>query len=260
MTIKQAQQRLMALGYSLPTYGADGDWGQETHQAFLKAMSDLERFTVAPAPHTPLIERRLDPGAFSRWAPKAVPGTLDALEATIAAKPPLQDRDVLDDWLGQMWVESAGFSTLTESLNYSVAGLLSTFGRHRISEADARRYGRSAAHPADQEAIANLIYGGEWGRTNLGNTEPRDGWRFRGSGVKQITGRYNTEKSGFTPEELRGDIHKSVQASAAFFIDRGCVAPAKRGDVEAVTRIINGGTNGLADRRTKTREAAAIII
>lgn len=201
----------------------------------------------------------ISPAAFARWAPKAVPGTLKAIEATIAANPVLAERAVLPHWLGQMWVESAGFSTLTENLNYSVDGLLKTFGRHRISEADARKFGRAPGRPADQEAIANIIYGGSWGKMNLGNTQHGDGWRFRGSGVKQITGRANTEASGFTPEELRTDIHKSVQASADFFLKRGCAVPARKGDVTTVTRIINGGTNGLADRKLKTTQAAALL-
>lgn len=265
--IKAAQQRLMAAGFPLPRFGADGDFGQETAEAFNHAMDDLDALAAAvgaprPAPvaPTPYPGRFLNAAAFAKWAPKAVPGTHEALEATIAERKDLQDGRVLAHWLGQMWVESAGFSTLTESLNYSVDGLLKTFGRHRISAEDARKYGRDGGRPANQEAIANLIYGGKWGRDNLGNTEPGDGWRFRGSGVKQITGRYNTEKSGYTPEELRGDIHKSVKASADFFINHGCVAPARANDVDWVTRIINGGTNGLADRKLKTKEAFSIII
>lgn len=82
-----------------------------------------------------------------------------------------------------------------ESLNYSIDGLLSTFGRHRISEADARRLGRKPGEKsvplARQKEIANTIYGGEWGRKNLGNTEPNDGWDFRGGGYPQATGRAN---------------------------------------------------------------------
>lgn len=56
--------------------------------------------------------------------------------------------------------------------------LLKTFGRHRISEADARRYGRAGGRPANQEAITNTIYGGGWGRENLGNTQLGNGWRL----------------------------------------------------------------------------------
>lgn len=203
------------------------------------------------------IAGRIDPARFAAWAPKAVPGTLPALQA--AANAHGFSGAVLAHWLGQMYVESAGFSVLSESLNYSVEGLLKTFGRHRITEADARKYGRTASQPANQEALANTLYGGEWGRKNLGNTQPGDGWRFRGSGFKQITGRANTEKSGFTPEELRTDPVKSAKAAANFFVRAGCVEPARRDDVEAVTLKVNGGRNGLADRIERTRQAKEII-
>lgn len=104
-------------------------------------------------------------------------------------------------WLAYMLAtahhETGGkFTASIESLNYSVDGLLKTFSRERISEADARRLGRSASRPADQVAIANAIYGGAWGAKNLGNTEAGDGWRFRGRGLLQITGRSNYAKYG----------------------------------------------------------------
>lgn len=82
-----------------------------------------------------------------------------------------------------------------ESLNYSVQGLISTFGRHRISLADARRLGRKPGEPHlsidRQRQIGNLIYGGKWGLDNLGNTEPDDGWNLRGRGMDHCTGRRN---------------------------------------------------------------------
>jgi putative chitinase len=211
---------------------------------------------------------RLNLSAFAAFAPKALPNTCDALEKAIAAYPALQDPDVLDDWLGQMWVESAGFSTMTEGLNYSVDGLLAAFGRHRISAADAQAFGRIdkivggkkiVVRPANQSAIANIIYGGEWGRKNLGNTDAGDGWKFRGSGFKQITGRANITASGFSPEELRTEVYKSALAAAQFFVSHGCVVPAKSGDIEEVTRRVNGGDNGLANRRLKTAEARKVI-
>lgn len=83
-----------------------------------------------------------------------------------------------------------------ESLNYSVQGLIDTFGRHRISVDQARRYGRSGSRKADQQAIANIVYGGKWGRENLGNVAPNDGWRYRGRSLVQTTGRRNYTKFG----------------------------------------------------------------
>lgn len=99
-----------------------------------------------------------------------------------------------------------------ENLNYSVSGLLKTFGRHRISRADAERYGRSGSRKADQVAIANTIYGGEWGRKNLGNTQSGDGWKYRGGGLPQVTGRANFEKFGIAdnPDAIT-DLATSVR-------------------------------------------------
>jgi len=99
-------------------------------------------------------------------------------------------------FLSQIGHESGGLSILTENLNYRVEALMSMFGRHRISEADCKKYGRTKDQPADQERIANLIYGGDWGVKNLGNTEPGDGWKYRGRGLKQLTGRDNYKRCG----------------------------------------------------------------
>jgi putative chitinase len=103
--------------------------------------------------------------------------------------------------LATAWHETGGnMKPNAENLNYSVQGLLNTFGRHRISEADARRLGRQPGEGplsvARQRKIGNIIYGGEWGRTNLGNTEPNDGWDFRGRGMDHCTGRRNYRVTG----------------------------------------------------------------
>jgi len=77
-----------------------------------------------------------------------------------------------------------------ENLNYSTASIAKHFGAHR-------RQGKAPAQLArNPELLANTVYGGEWGAKNLGNTEPGDGWRFRGWGFGQWTGRRNTEKAG----------------------------------------------------------------
>lgn len=93
-------------------------------------------------------------------------------------------------------VETGGtFIPIVENLNYSVEALVAKFG-NRITRAQAAQFGRSPAHNANQEAIANCIYGGAWGAANLGNTQSGDGWAFRGRGLCQITGRRNYTKFG----------------------------------------------------------------
>ncbi|MGL4573322.1 MAG: glycoside hydrolase family 19 protein [Burkholderiaceae bacterium] len=169
-------------------------------------------------------------------------------------------RDEALHLLAQCAHESAGFTVVRENLNYSFAGLLAGFGRHRISEEDARRFGRTASQRANQEAIANAIYGGEWGRKNLGNREPGDGWRFIGRGYIQLTGRTNYEafseamcNLAFAHPEILETKKVAAEAAVWFWIDRGCGALI--GDPVALCKRINGGTKGLADRERLTKIA-----
>lgn len=100
-------------------------------------------------------------------------------------------------------IETGGsYLPVTESLNYSVEALRSKFG-NRISSSDAAKYGRTSTQKANQEAIANIIYGGEWGRQNLGNIQSGDGWKYRGRSLTQVTGRRNYAKFGLesNPED-----------------------------------------------------------
>lgn len=275
-TTLDLQKALKALGYDVGSL--DGWMGPRTRTATSRFQRDhgLQVDGIAGAKTWAKLDRltqtRADgwliPEEFARFAPNALPNTREALEAAIQAYPELANRDVLDDWLGQMWVESKGFSTLVENLNYSVEGLRTTFGKHRISDAECQRYGRidkvvngkkTVVRPADQKAIANIVYGGEWGRINLGNIYPNDGWDNRGSGSKQITGRYNIEASGFTAEELRTDVTKAALAAARFFIKAGCILPARQGAISTVTRRVNGGLSAYAERVAKTTAARKVI-
>jgi len=86
------------------------------------------------------------------------------------------------------------------SMNYSVQVLINTYGRNRISIEDANKLGRQPGEGplpiARQRAIANILYGGDWGKTNLGNTEPNDGWQFRSRGMGLCQGRRNYRTTG----------------------------------------------------------------
>lgn len=164
-------------------------------------------------------------------------------------------------FLAQMAVESAGFTKVVESFNYREDKLVPLFGVRRISEAQAKLYGRSVSgkRKANQEALANILYGGEWGRRNLGNTEPGDGWRYRGRGLKQITGRANYRDISMmlynVPELLlehpewleRND--DAAWSAGAFWDMKHLNELADRDDVVEVTKRVNGGQNGLQDRK-----------
>jgi len=160
-------------------------------------------------------------------------------------------------FIAQMAHES-GLKPRRENLNYSVEGLLKNFGRHRISEADARRFGRTAKQKANQEAIANCIYGGEWGRENLGNIRPGDGWFFRGVGPLQLTGRDNLERFaaalGLALEvalPYARTLEGGIMAAAWFWKENDINRLADTPGVEDESKRINNGTNGLADRRAR---------
>jgi len=154
--------------------------------------------------------------------------------------------------------ETGGLRRLTENLNYQPKGLLDTFGAHRgITPETAKKLGRTAGRPADQEAIANTVYGGKWGLANLGNRDPGDGWRFRGRGLLQLTGRANNERFARAVGRKLDDAflasletpEGAAESAAHFFEMAGCNALADANDIDAVRRTINGGTLGIGEVR-----------
>lgn len=103
----------------------------------------------------------------------------------------ISTRRRLAHFLAQVAHESGGFTRKRENLNYTPAAILSTFNTKavtRFTPAQAERYGRTAAHAADQQAIANVAYA-----NRMGNRGPDsgDGWRTRGAGWMQLTGTTN---------------------------------------------------------------------
>lgn len=169
-------------------------------------------------------------------------------------------------FLSQIGHESQGLRKLEENLNYSTDALLSMFGRHRITVEQARKFGRRPGQAANPEGIANAIYGGEWGLRNLGNTQPGDGYRFRGRGLKQLTGRDNYKRAGQAlgedfithPERLLMPVNAALSAGW-FWSAHGLNQAADRGDVLAMTKIINGGTNGLDKRMALWRTGMEVF-
>ena len=158
-------------------------------------------------------------------------------------------------FLSQIGHESKGLSTVIENLNYSTEALLKLFRRSRISVEDAQAYGRRRGQRAQQVKLANILYGGPFGEKNLGNTKPDDGSRFIGRGLKQLTGRYNYQSCGAalgidlvnSPDLLL--LPKYAALSAGWFWSTNKLNElADSGDVLAMTRRVNGGTNGLTQR------------
>jgi putative chitinase len=168
----------------------------------------------------------------------------------------IQGRILVTAFLAHGAAES-NLKPVAESLNYSVDALISKFGRHRISIEDAQRYGRAPGRPANQEAIANTIYGGPWGKEHLGNTKPGEGWARRGMGIIQNTGYTAQYEAGrrvgmdfVNRPELLLTVEGAVAGAVGFWMWKGLNAIVMRpGDTTLPeTRAINGGENGLAER------------
>ncbi len=164
----------------------------------------------------------------------------------------IRDRRELANFMGQMQVESGGFSRMGENLSYSGRRLLEVFpGRNGLDDlAVANRVASDGP-----EAVANAIYGGSWGKRNLGNTEPGDGWRYHGRGYVQLTGRANYERVGrelgldlVDHPELAADRTIAAKIAIHYWQSR-VVSRHDQKDVTAACLDINGGENGLADRK-----------
>ncbi|MDQ7995290.1 MAG: peptidoglycan-binding protein [Luteibacter sp.] len=169
-----------------------------------------------------------------------------------ATKAGITDPRELANFMGQMQVECGGYSSMNEGLGYSGSRLLEVFpgrnGMNTLAEANKVAAG-------GQEAIANEIYGGGWGKKNLGNTEPGDGWKFHGRGYVQLTGRANYEAVGkelgldlANHPELAADRDVAAKIAIHYWKDR--VQPhGHQTDVTGACKDINGGHNGLAERK-----------
>lgn len=165
-------------------------------------------------------------------------------------------------FLAQTGHESNQFTKMKESMNYSVEGLLGTFSRSRISKIDAERVGRTAVRPALQAEIGNLLYGGAWGKKNLGNTEPNDGIRYIARGPIGITGRANYTAAGkalgldlVNHPELLEQPHEGLMSSAWYWKTNKLNALADAGKNRAIGGKINTGDENKIPLRAEEREA-----
>jgi len=164
-------------------------------------------------------------------------------------------------FVAQVAHESINMTQFTESLNYSVKALIKTFSRSRISIADAYKYGRHQGKAADQVMIGNILYGGEYGKQNLGNVEKNDGYNFRGRGAFQCTGRSNYKRFStyfgvdfVENPELMSQPYYGLMFAGWYWEVNGLNALADSDDLVKITRKINGALNGIDDRRLKLKQ------
>ena len=165
-------------------------------------------------------------------------------------------------FLAQTGHESAGFLKVEEGLNYSENALTAKFGK-RITAEQARAYGRNAMHPANQKMIASIIYAN---RNGNGDVNSGDGYRYRGRGLIQITGKANYEAlvkqlgaDVVTNPDLLLGYRFAAMSAAAWWKNHGLNELADSDDVTRITRVINGGTNGLDDRKSRLSKSKGIL-
>jgi putative chitinase len=157
--------------------------------------------------------------------------------------------------------ESNNFRSLEENLNYSEDALTRVFPRYfGAGKRNATEYARNP------EKIANYVYMDEFRVSKMGNVNPGDGWLFRGRGLKQLTGRDNYTRFGksinMSAEETAVYVatEKGAIESAAWFWDTNKLNTiADTDDVVLMTKRINGGDIGLADRQQRYARAMQVF-
>jgi putative chitinase len=165
----------------------------------------------------------------------------------------------LAHFLAQCAHESGNFKAINENLNYSADGLKKIFPKYfpgTLAESYAKQ----------PEKIASRVYGGRMGN---GDETTKEGFKFRGRGFIQLTGKENYKKLGdFLKEDLTTNpdlvATKYPLASAAFFFNNNglwsiCDKGADDATVTAVTKRVNGGVIGLTDRIKHFKEFYSLL-
>ena len=179
------------------------------------------------------------------------PGTIKAAAKHFGMSP-----ERAAHFFGQTAHETGGFKAFSENLNYSSKGLMGIFKKYFADTAVAAKYERKP------EQIANRVYASRMGN---GDEASGDGWKYRGRGALQLTGKANYEafaKWLNKPELLASPDSVAAEHafdSARFFFDRNklwdiCDKGVNDETILALTKRINGGTHGLEDRASRTKQ------
>jgi putative chitinase len=202
-----------------------------------------------PSPNVSLPVFKLD--SLKGHVPQAVIDAIPDTAARFGITTPLR----LAHFLAQCGHESGGFRAVQENLNYGAKGLLGIFSKYFKTIAQATAYERKP------EKIANLVYANRMGN---GNEASGEGWKYRGRGYIQLTGKENYKAFDATvPEDITANpdlvATKYALASAAFFFKKNnlwsiCDKGSSPDVVTLVTKRVNGGTIGLLDRQRHFKE------
>jgi putative chitinase len=181
------------------------------------------------------------------------PGTLKAAAAYYKLSPTRAAH-----FFAQTAHESGNFTAFSENLNYGAKGLRGIFGKYFPTEAMAKAYERQP------QKIANRVYASRMGNSVEASG---DGWKYRGRGALQLTGKANYQ--AFSDYIKRPDVMANPDLvatelcfeSALWFFDRNklwsiCDQGINDAAILALTKRINGGTHGLDDRKQKTKKFA----
>lgn len=159
-------------------------------------------------------------------------------------------------FLAQCGHECDGFTVFSENLNYSATALIKTWPTH-FTVSDAQLYARKP------EAIANRAYCNRMGN---GNEASGDGWKFRGAGAIQLTGRASHAAFGkflgIDVDAVRDYLlttDGAIHGACWFWKERNCNRFADEKDIEGLTKKINGGLNGFQDRKDRYTQAIKLL-
>lgn len=161
-------------------------------------------------------------------------------------------------FLAQCGHESGGFRLREENLNYSAKALDAMFGKY------FKRGGRDAEEYARQpEKIANVVYASRMGN---GDTASGDGWKFRGRGYIQLTGRDNYTRFASSIDkglrdavEYTETVEGALESACWFWSTNGLNRFSDDQDIKGATKRINGGFNGLEDREKHYKHALEVL-
>jgi putative chitinase len=224
---------------------------QVTGQAAPKPIAAAPKATVAVAGLGPLaaLQTKCGVTADGKWGPGTYKAARDyfKLSNTQAAH-----------FFGQCAHESGGFKVFSENLNYSDKGLNGIFKKYFPTIASTTGYARKP------DKIANKVYANRMGN---GSEASGDGWKWRGRGPIQLTGKNNY--TAFAADVKRPDVltnpdlvagELAFESALWFFRKNGLLAIADKGVTDAIitqiTKRVNGGTHGLDDRLKKTKQYA----
>ena len=183
-----------------------------------------------------------------------MPGCPNPTQWAVAFDDAIEFFDVRDIamLMAQVGHESADLTRLEESLWYSAERLMQVWPS-RFPTLDAAR-----PYAGNPEALANNVYGGR-----MGNTQPGDGWLFRGRGPIQLTGRYNYTRFADAINSREPVLHPDLLLEPGMGALAACwfyVTRVPNGaDIETATRRINGGTHGIDDRQRRYERCIEVL-